>query len=162
MVYYCIIHGNNWCKNVIKIENPIIILCFKVSWCSVTIGMCLEGSWRTNDAGTEYDKNKLSEMSKTLLYIGAIVSAGPAAFIASMQNKLREVLIIGMWFTLGGSILITFSTDALRTLIFGRIFHGIGAGIVCVIVPNYASEFTDSQYRGDLWILLSLNQTSKF
>lgn len=109
--------------------------------------MCLE--WRNDDGETENDWSTSENMSKTLIYGGAIISAGPAALIASMQTKLREVLIIGMLFTLCGSIIVLMcSTGALSTLITGRILHGMGAGIVCVVVPNYAAEITEPKYRG--------------
>ncbi|CAI6364419.1 unnamed protein product [Macrosiphum euphorbiae] len=110
--------------------------------------MCLEWTVHDDDVTTENDWSTSENMSKTLIYGGAIISAGPAALIASMQTKLREVLTIGTLFTLCGSIvLMTCSTDALSTLITGRILHGMGAGIVCVIVPNYAAEITEPKYR---------------
>ncbi|CAI6364420.1 unnamed protein product [Macrosiphum euphorbiae] len=112
--------------------------------------MCLEWTVHDDDVTTENDWSTSENMSKTLIYGGAIISAGPAALIASMQTKLREVLTIGTLFTLCGSIvLMTCSTDALSTLITGRILHGMGAGIVCVIVPNYAAEITEPKYRGE-------------
>jgi len=112
--------------------------------------MCLEWTWHDDDVTTENDWSTSENMSKTLIYGGAIISAGPAALIASMQTKLREVLTIGTLITLCGSIvLMTCSTSALSTLITGRILHGIGAGIVCVVVPNYAAEITEPKYRGE-------------
>jgi len=117
-----------------------------VSGCSLTVGMCLE--WTRHD--DENDWSTSENMSKTLIYGGAIISAGPASLIASMQTKLREVLTIGTLLTLCGSIvLMTCSTGAMSTLITGRILHGMGAGIVCVVVPNYAAEITEPKYRGE-------------
>lgn len=126
-----------------------MIVYVKVSGCSLTVGMCLEWTRRDYDVITENDWSTSESMSKTLIYGGAIISAGPAALIASMQTKLREVLIIGILFTLCGSIILVYSTGALSTLIIGRILHGMGAGIVWVIVPNYAAEITEPKYRGE-------------
>ena len=110
--------------------------------------MCLE--WRGDYTVTENDWSTSENMLKSLVYVGAIISAGPAALITSMQTKLKEVLIIGILFTLCGSIvLMTCSTGALSTMITGRILHGMGAGIVCVVVPNYAAEITEPKYRGE-------------
>ncbi|XP_060851565.1 facilitated trehalose transporter Tret1-2 homolog [Rhopalosiphum padi] len=110
--------------------------------------MCLEWTWQNDDLKTECNWSAFENMSKTLIYVGAIISAGPAALVASMQTKLREVLIIGIFFTLCGSIvLMTCSISALSTLVAGRILHGMGAGIVCVVVPNYAAEITEPKYR---------------
>lgn len=121
-----------------------------MSGCSLTVGMCLEWTRRDDDVITENEWSTSEYMSKTLIYGGAIISAGPAALIASMQTKLREVLTIGTLFTLCGSIvLMTCSTGALSTLIIGRILHGMGAGVVCVVVPNYAAEITEPKYRGE-------------
>jgi len=111
--------------------------------------MCMEWTKRNYDAIMENDWSTSENMSKTLIYGGAIISAGPAALIASMQVKLREVLIIGILFTLCGSIILVYSTGTFSTLITGRILHGMGAGIVWVIVPNYAAEITDLKYRGE-------------
>ncbi|XP_022169793.1 sugar transporter ERD6-like 6 [Myzus persicae] len=135
-------------KSIVIQESVLrqIIYTILVSQCSLTVGMCLE--WRNDDGETENDWSTSENMSKTLIYGGAIISAGPAALIASMQTKLREVLIIGMLFTLCGSIIVLMcSTGALSTLITGRILHGMGAGIVCVVVPNYAAEITEPKYR---------------
>jgi len=127
-----------------------LIVYVKVSGCSLTVGMCLEWTPRNDDVLAENDWRTSENMSKTLIYGGAIISAGPAALIASMQTKLREVLTIGILFTLCGSIvLMTCSNSSLSTLITGRILHGMGAGIVCVVVPNYAAEITESKYRGE-------------
>lgn len=121
-----------------------------MSGCSLTVGMCLECTRRDDDVITENDWSTSENMSKTLIYGGAIISAGPAALIASMQTKLREVLTIGILFTLCGSIVLTTcSTSAPSTLIIGRILHGMGAGVVCVVVPNYAAEITEPKYRGE-------------
>ncbi|KAL4084714.1 hypothetical protein QTP88_027636 [Uroleucon formosanum] len=118
--------------------------------------MCLEWTRRDDDVITENEWSTSEYMSKTLIYGGAIISAGPAALIASMQTKLREVLTIGTLFTLCGSIvLMTCSTGALSTLIIGRILHGMGAGVVCVVVPNYAAEITEPKYRD---VLTGLHQ----
>jgi len=113
--------------------------------------MCLEWTWHNDDdVKTECNWYATKNMLKSILYAGAIISAGPAALIASMQAKLREVLIIGIILTLCGSIvLITCSASAMLTLITGRILHGMGAGIVCVVVPNYAAEITEPKYRGE-------------
>ncbi|CAH1738774.1 unnamed protein product [Aphis gossypii] len=126
-----------------------VIYTILVSCCSLTIGMCLEWTWHNDDdIKTECNWYATKNMLKSILYAGAIISAGPAALIASMQAKLREVLIIGIILTLCGSIvLMTCSASAMLTLITGRILHGMGAGIVCVVVPNYAAEITEPKYR---------------
>ncbi|XP_025193472.1 facilitated trehalose transporter Tret1-2 homolog [Melanaphis sacchari] len=125
-----------------------IIYTILVSWCSLTIGMCLEWTWYDDDVKTKHNLGVSESTIKTLMYVGVIISAGPAALIASMQKKLREVLIIGIFLTLCGSIIfMAFSISALLTLITGRILHGMGAGIVCVVVPNYSAEITEPKYR---------------
>lgn len=127
-----------------------MIVYVKVSCCSLTIGVCLEWTWHNDDdVKTECNWYATKNMLKSILYAGTIISAGPAALVASMQTKLKEVLIIGIILTLCGSIVLMMcSASAMLTLITGRILHGMGAGIVCVVVPNYAAEITEPKYRG--------------
>lgn len=90
-------------------------------------------------------------MLKNLLFLGAITSAGPAAIVASLIG-LKAVLVIGMLFTLCGSVIIMYSMGVLMVLYTGRILQGFGAGIVCVIVPNYAAEIADPKIRSEYFI----------
>lgn len=128
--------------------------------CSLTIGMCLEWAWCTptieidnpNAHKHEYQMQSLTNV----LYFGAIVSAGPAAFVASLLG-LRSVLVIGLGITTCGSIVVIYSTGAFLWLYIGRILHGLGAGIVFVIVPNYTLEIAESKLRGEYYVKINLN-----
>lgn len=120
--------------------------------CSLTIGLCLEWTWCTVNAEKD---NPIAHSKHTyqtqalndLLYFGIIVSAGPAAFVSSLLG-LKSALVIGLVITTCGSIVIIYSTGALLWLYIGRIMHGLGAGFVFVIVPNYASEIAEPKFRG--------------
>lgn len=119
--------------------------------CSITTGMCLEWVWYVADTKTNdcaYCSCKYySKMLKNVLYLGAMVSAGPAAFAASLTG-LKTVLFTGMSATALGSAVITYSEEfSLPWLCVGRMLHGLGAGTVFVIVPNYASELSKSKTR---------------
>lgn len=123
-----------------------IIFYYLVASCSLTIGMCLEWTWCTTNIEM-YQTLRL----KNLLFLGAITSAGPAAIIASLIG-LKAVLVIGMLFTFCGSVIIMYSMGVLMVLYTGRILQGFGAGIVCVIVPNYAAEIADPKIRSEYFI----------
>lgn len=130
--------------------------------CSFTAGMCLEWAWFMTDAiikvcdnGNVYgsvenmDKYRF-KIIKSLLYTGAIISAGPAAFFASLCG-LKLVLVIGMMITMCGSLVIIYlSYLSITSIAFyaGRIMHGIGTGIVFVTVPNYVEEMAEPKIRG--------------
>lgn len=117
--------------------------------CSMTIGMCLEWTCCTIESPSIIRNNQQhrSNVLKSCMYFGAIISAGPAAFIASLKG-LRAMLIIALLITISGSILITYSPDALLSLCSARILHGLATGIVFVIVPNYAAEMAEPKFRG--------------
>ncbi|XP_026820704.1 facilitated trehalose transporter Tret1-2 homolog [Rhopalosiphum maidis] len=128
---------------IVLLESRIrqFIYTLIVASCSLTIGMCLEWTWCTTSIEM-YQTLRL----KDLLFLGAITSAGPAAIVASLVG-LKAVLVIGMLFTLCGSVIIVYSMGILMVLYIGRILQGFGAGIVCVIVPNYAAEIADPKIR---------------
>jgi len=89
---------------------------------------------------------------KDLLFFGAITSAGPAAIVASLIG-LKAVLVIGMLFTLCGSVIIVYSMGVLMVVYTGRIMQGFGAGIVFVIVPNYAAEIAEPKLRSEYYYI---------
>lgn len=134
--------------------------------CSFTIGMCLEWAWYMTDTLIDnYDNDDLCntdkyrlKMIKSLLYFGAIVSAGPAAFFASLLG-LKLVLVIGMMITACGSLVIIYMSTMSIAFCIGRIMHGIGTGIVFVIVPNYAAEIAEPKLRCE-YILSKSNTNS--
>lgn len=126
--------------------------------CSLTIGMCLEWAWCTvnidDDNQNVHSKHEYQRQAlNNLLYFGMIISAGPAAFVVSLLG-LRSVLVIGLGLTTCGSIVIIYSTGTLLWLYIGRILHGLGAGIVFVVVPNYSLEIAEPKLRGDYIICL--------
>jgi len=90
-------------------------------------------------------------MLKDILFVGAITSAGPAAILASLVG-LKPVLVIGMFFTFCGSVIIVYSMGVLAVLYIGRILQGFGAGVVCVIVPNFAAEIAEPKFRSKYFI----------
>lgn len=130
--------------------------------------MCLEWAWYMTDALIEdYDNNDLYKtdkyrlkMIKSLLYFGAIVSAGPAAFFASLLG-LKSVLVIGMMITACGSLVIIYLSTTSIAFCIGRVMHGIGTGIVFVIVPNYAVEIAEPKLRCE-YIFYKSNTNSYF
>ncbi|CAI6358170.1 unnamed protein product [Macrosiphum euphorbiae] len=103
--------------------------------------MCFEWTW----CSTDIEKYQ-SKMLKDLLFLGAITSAGPAAILASLVG-LKLVLVIGMIFTFCGSVIIVYSMGVLAVLYMGRILQGFGAGVVCVIVPNFSAEIAEPKFR---------------
>ncbi|XP_025194293.1 sugar transporter ERD6-like 6 [Melanaphis sacchari] len=128
---------------IVLLESRIkqFIYTMLVASCSLTIGMCLEWTWCTRSIEM-YQIFRL----KDLFFLGAITSAGPAAIVGSLVG-LKAILVIGMIFTFCGSVIILYSMGALMILYIGRILQGFGAGIVCVIVPNYAAEISDPKIR---------------
>lgn len=121
--------------------------------CSLTVGMCLEWTWcsedvETDDFNTNYRNKYRSQVLKNILYFGAIISAGPAAFVTS-HFGLKAILAIGLIINLCGSFTIIYSTGSILALYIGRIMHGMGTGIVFVVVPNYAVEIADPKLRGE-------------
>lgn len=119
---------------------------YLVASCSLTIGMCLEWTW----CSTDIEKYQ-SKMLKDLLFLGAITSAGPAAIVASLVG-LKSVLAIGMVITFCGSVIIVYSMGVLTALYTGRILQGFGAGVVCVIVPNFVAEIAEPKFRSKYFI----------
>jgi len=120
-----------------------------VAACSITIGICLEWTWcttdvETSDTNAEYNDKYRSQIMKNFLYFGMIVSAGPAAFVASLLG-LKSLLVVGMFITICGSIVI--NGGSFLALYIGQSLHGVGAGIVFVIVPNYATEMAEPRLR---------------
>jgi len=90
-------------------------------------------------------------MLNDLLFLGAITGAGPAAIVGSLVG-LKQVLVIGMVFTFCWSVIIVYSMDVLAVLYVARILQGFGAGIVCVIVPNFAAEIAEPKFRSKYFI----------
>lgn len=123
-----------------------------VTSCSITTGMCLEWAWYVTNVKTDdcaYCSCKYYlKMLKNVLYLGAMVSAGSTAFAASLAG-LKTVLFTGLSVTALGSAVITYSAEALPWLCVGRILHGLGAGAVFVVVPNYASEISKPKIRSE-------------
>lgn len=117
--------------------------------CSMTIGMCLEWTYcavESPDTAISNIKYQ-SYVLKSCLYFGAVISAGPAAFMASKKG-LRAMLVIALLITLSGSLLLTYTPDMLLLQCSARILHGLATGIVFVIVPNYAAEIAEPKFRG--------------
>lgn len=117
--------------------------------CSITIGICLEWTWyatdvETSDINADYNDKYRSQIMKNFLYFGMIVSAGPAAFATSLLG-FKSLLVVGMFITISGSIVI--NNGSFLALYIGQSLHGIGAGIVFVIVPNYAAEMAEPRLR---------------
>lgn len=113
------------------------------TWCSEDV--------ETDDFNTNYMNKYRSQVLKNILYFGAIIAAGPAAFFASLFG-FKAVLAIGLVITVCGSFAIIFhSTGTILALYIGRIMHGMGAGIVFVVVPNYAVEIADPKIRGEYY-----------
>lgn len=116
--------------------------------CSVTIGMCLvcfTTDEETNDTDIDYKEKYRSELIKSCLYFGMIISAGPAAFFASLMG-LKSLLVVGMLITISGSVVSSIG-ESCFALYIERSLHGIGAGIVFVIVPNYGAEMAEPKFR---------------
>lgn len=112
----------------------------------------MEWAWYVTDVKTDdcaYDNYEYhAKMLKNILYLGAMVGAGSAAFAASLVG-LKTVLFSGLSATAFGSTVIAYSADALPWLCVGRILHGLGAGTVFVVVPNYASEMSEPKTRSE-------------
>lgn len=122
--------------------------------CSITTGMCLEWTWSTAAAKIDdcayYRYNHL-KILKSTLYFGAVISAGPTAFVSSLAG-LRAVLFASSSITAIGSAVIMYSADILSWLYVGRLLQGLGVGIVFVAVPNYASEISKPKPRSEHFI----------
>lgn len=126
--------------------------------------MCLEWAWYMTDMLIEdYDNDDFHytdkyrlKMIKSLVYFGAVVSAGPAAFFASLLG-FKSVLVIGMMITACGSLVIIYLSTTSIAFCIGRIMHGIGTGIVFVIVPNYAAEIAEPKLRCEYYIFSKSN-----
>lgn len=122
--------------------------------CSITTGMCLDWTWnmavaRTNDCAC-YRYNHM-KILKSTVYFGAIVSAGPAAFVASLAG-LKAMLFASSSIMAIGSAVIIYSANKLSWLYVGRLLHGLGVGIAFVVVPNYASEISNSKTKSEHFI----------
>lgn len=122
--------------------------------CSITTGMCLDWTWsmavaKTNDC-VNYRYNHM-KILKSTLYFGAVISAGPAAFIVSLAG-LKAVLLAGSSIMAIGSAVLIYSANKLLWLYVGRLLHGLGVGIVFVVVPNYASEISKPKPRSKHFI----------
>jgi len=119
--------------------------------------MCLDWTWCTTDvkpSDTDYKDEYRSQIIKNFLYFGMIISAGPAAFVASLMG-FKSLLSIGMFITICGSTVI--NNGSFLALYIGRSLHGIGAGIVFVIVPNYAAEIAEPKLRSKCFYFMVAN-----
>lgn len=130
--------------------------------CSITTGMCMEWTCffatdeKTNDTNTDYIEKYGLQLVKSCLYFGMIFSAGPAAFVASLIG-LKSLLMAGTLITISGSIVCNLGTYL--AMYIGRSLHGIGAGIVFVIVPNYGAEIAEPKFRSKYtFVLLTRNR----
>lgn len=128
--------------------------------CSLAVGMSLEWTWCSDDVKTDnfdinYRNKHGSQVLENILFVGMIIGAGPAAFISS-NIGLKTTLVMGMMNTILGSYSILYSdySGIIPYLWIGRIMHGIGAGFIFVIVPNYAVEIANPKIRGVTIILL--------
>lgn len=122
--------------------------------CSITTGMCLEWTWsmavvKTNDCA--YYRYNHMKILKSTVYFGAIISAGPAAFVASLAG-FKAVLFASSSIMAMGSAVLIYSANKLSWLYVGRLLHGLGVGIVLVVVPNYASEISKPKTRSENFI----------
>ncbi|KAI5968371.1 hypothetical protein CANMA_002362 [Candida margitis] len=84
----------------------------------------------------------------SILEIGAMVSSILVAKISDTFGRKRTILLGTFVFMIGG----TLQTFCPNMFVFalGRVFSGIGVGILSTIVPSYQCEISPSEERGKL------------
>lgn len=84
----------------------------------------------------------------SILEIGAMVSSILVAKISDSFGRKRTILLGTFVFMIGG-ILQSFCPN-MFVFALGRVFSGIGVGILSTIVPSYQCEISPSEERGKL------------
>lgn len=84
----------------------------------------------------------------SILEIGAMVSSLMVAKLSDKFGRKRTILIGTLVFIVGG----TLQSFAVNLYVFsvGRVFSGIGVGILSTMVPSYQCEISPSEERGKL------------
>ncbi|KAK6459271.1 uncharacterized protein RJT20DRAFT_14763 [Scheffersomyces xylosifermentans] len=84
----------------------------------------------------------------SILEIGAMISSLLVAKISDKWGRKRTILMGTLIFMVGGTLQ-TFSVN-LYIFAVGRVFSGIGVGILSTMVPSYQCEISPSEERGKL------------
>lgn len=84
----------------------------------------------------------------SILEIGAMVSSLLVSRISDVYGRKRTILLGTFIFIVGGSL----QSFAPNLILFGvgRVFSGVGVGILSTMVPSYQCEISPSEERGKL------------
>lgn len=91
----------------------------------------------------------------SLAPLGALVGALSAGYVANTIGRKKLLLIHGVVYLLGWSLIIVAGKSALLVLI-ARFISGVAMGAGSVIVPIYCEEIAEVRIRGALGILYDL------
>jgi MFS family permease len=80
--------------------------------------------------------------------MGAMVGSALAAFSADAAGRRSSILLGGVFFAFGGAL--QSAARGLGSLIVGRIFSGVGVGIMSSVSPLFIAETAAPLHRGKL------------
>eukprot|EP00053_Salpingoeca_punica_P008839 m.78958 g.78958 ORF g.78958 m.78958 type:complete len:528 (-) comp14770_c0_seq2:332-1915(-) len=114
------------------------------------IGKVLESPSSEGGVGLSSDQNSLFG---SIVNVGAMIGAILGGYLTDKIGRRGAIQVACLPF-ICGFLLVEFGKSA-GMLIFGRVFSGIGVGLVSLAVPLYIAEISPPQYRGGLG---SINQ----
>ncbi|KAK9238587.1 high-affinity glucose transporter RGT2 [Lipomyces kononenkoae] len=95
---------------------------------------------------TWYLTPRTRSLFSSLLVVGAVVGALAASVLTNRVGRKGSFLVVAIFYAVG--VAVQAAGSAYAAFIMGRVFTGVGLGLVSVVTPGYLVEASSGKSRG--------------